>query len=72
MASALTDNAEGEGKVQTTNPLNFKGAAKAEVVSITRRSLVQIQPPLPNNRNKVTTKIVTLFLCPEDPNLTAI
>jgi len=46
MASTLTAeaNAEGEGKVQTTNQLDW--AAKAVVVCITRRSQVRILPPL--------------------------
>ena len=37
----------GKGIVQTTNPDILSGAAKAVVVRITRRSLVQIQAPLP-------------------------
>ena len=46
--TSATSTSADEGIVQTTNPSIFSGgAAKAEVGCITRRSLVQIQPPLP-------------------------
>ena len=39
---------KGKGIVRTTNPDILSGAAKVVVVSITRRSWVQIPTPLPN------------------------